>query len=88
MHLVVSGTDYDVLIDGGMWKLHTLDELEWICGRATKLQGIGLNRDRKVIAMRLWEGLDDKVQQKFERSKFGKSLGVDFAGMRARRGEG
>ena len=68
----------DVEIDGKGIRVASVGQLQEFIKLSNKLKGIRLTKEISEIALRLWSEMDDREQAKFERSTFGKSLGINF----------
>ena len=68
----------DVIIDGQGWILDSIGEMELVVSRALReFKGIEIP-DERATWIRLWSIMDDSSQKKFERSKRGKQLSINF----------
>ena len=80
--------EYDFTIDRNRYRIENIEELCLIIDYDVKYRGISLNKDRKVIATRLWSEMDDWAQRKFERSKVVQTYGfnLNFAKLEREKG--
>jgi hypothetical protein len=79
--------NFDAIIDGEKFLIDHPQEFEYVEAKALNHRGVTLVVTKERFAFRFWSKLSGEEQEKFEKSKFAKTSGANFARHRAKGAE-
>lgn len=79
--------NFDAIIDDEKFLIDNPQEFDFVMARSLVHRGVTLNVTRERFAFRHWSKLSGEEQEKFEKSKFAKESGANFAKFRAKGAE-